>query len=291
MPKNFLSFHTIFIVNENIIWLEEFIKYYLHIGFDHFYLYDNEDTSGGDGSKTHNKYGFEISENNNQHLLDTILQKYNNKITYIKWQPRNDKNEIIYGQSEGIRHFIDNYGNETEWVAFLDLDEFIFSPTNINIPEYFANLPQNCSCVKIVQKKFEDRNLSKSSFITQTYKCIDKEIGFEWAPKNIVKCSEFIDIDNIHSIQTKGETIHENSDIIRFNHYNVNEKLLIWMKEFYKSPVDFTLNGVDTGMERYKHIFTFSWFNWIFIMCIIITLFIGLIVLYKGSKIKVKGFM
>ena len=61
MSKYFLSFHTIFIMNENIDWIEEFLKYHLAIGFEHFYLYDNEGSVGRNGStETHNKYGFDL---------------------------------------------------------------------------------------------------------------------------------------------------------------------------------------------------------------------------------------
>ena len=37
--SNYLSIHTVFILNENINWLEEFIIYHLHLGVSHFYLY------------------------------------------------------------------------------------------------------------------------------------------------------------------------------------------------------------------------------------------------------------
>ena len=89
--KHYLSFHTVFILNENIKWLEEFIIYYKHIGFDHFYLYDNEGSNGGDGTKTHNKYNFPItttSTKKNHIDLQKILTKYSDYITYIKWQPK-----------------------------------------------------------------------------------------------------------------------------------------------------------------------------------------------------------
>ena len=88
--KHYLAFHTVFILNENIKWLEEFIIYYKHIGFEHFYLYDNEGSNGGDGTQTHNKYNFPITTTStlqNQLDLQNILQKYNDCITYIKWQP------------------------------------------------------------------------------------------------------------------------------------------------------------------------------------------------------------
>lgn len=252
--KYLLSFHTIFILDENIQWLEEFIKYYLYLGFDHLYLYDNEHTSGGDGTSTINKYGFPISvENteNSKQTLQKILDIYGSHITYVKWQPKDKDGKVIYGQTEGIQHFIDNYGNETEWVAFMDLDEYIFSEQNIDIREYLTRIPSNISCVKIVQKKFKDRFLI-NGHITQNYECINKEIGFDWAPKNIVRCSDFLCLTNIHEIKVKYETRFEKPDVLRFNHYNVNDKLLKWMKGFYKSPTDFSLDGIDDGMKRYR---------------------------------------
>ena len=47
MKKYYLAFHTVFILNENIKWLDEFIYYYIYLGFNHFYLYDNTGTIGG----------------------------------------------------------------------------------------------------------------------------------------------------------------------------------------------------------------------------------------------------
>ena len=258
MPKHFLSLHTIFILNENIKWLEEFIIYYKHIGFDHFYLYDNEGSIGRNGSTSnYNKYGFKIKSYNKPGDIQTfnrILDKYGDMITYQKWQPTNLKNEIEYGQHDGVRHFIETYGKETEWVAFLDLDEFLFSINNINIPEYLSSLPNDISCLKITQKKFIDRFLSKRKYITQDYRCIDNlSVGTEWSPKNILRCMDFLDMVNIHDIHVIDRVIVLEPDIIRFNHYNVNDKQLSWIKQFYKH--EYSLNGLDDGMKRYKHLF------------------------------------
>jgi hypothetical protein len=257
--KKYLSFHTVFILNENIKWLEEFIIYYKHIGFDHFYLYDNEGTDGAEGSKTHNKYNFEIETQNKEadtEKLKNILQKYGDIITYIKWQPRNEKNEIVYGQNESIKDFISKYGKETTWVAFMDLDEFIFSPKDVNLPEYLRNLPKDVSCLKIVQKKFIDRFLSNNKYITQDFRCIqDLDIGTNWGSKNIVRCEDFINTNNIHTMEVKNKTLVVDKDVLRFNHYNINDKQLNWMKQFFKSKQDFKINGEDSGMIRYKSLF------------------------------------
>lgn len=264
MTKHFLSFHTIFIMNENIDWIEEFLQYHLAIGFDHFYLYDNSESNGyyGSNDKT-NKYGFEMNEVENlEEKWENIMTTYGDKITYVKWQPKDADGKIIYGQKEGIQDFIERYGSETEWVAFMDLDEFVFSQENIDIPEYFDLLPPSISCVRICQKKFKDRFLIKQEsengepgVVIKEYQCIDKEIGFDWAPKNILRPSDFVGIQTVHDIKVKYEIKYEDPKVLRFNHYNVNPALLKWMKNFYNSEVDFTLDGVDDGMKRYDDLF------------------------------------
>ena len=60
----------------------------------------------------------------------------------------------------------------------------------------------------------------------------------------------------MHNFKVKNKTYTADRDEFRFNHYNINDKQLKWMKGFYKSPVDFTLNSIDKGMEQYKFLFT-----------------------------------
>jgi hypothetical protein len=256
--KYFLTFHTVFILNENIKWLEEFLIYYINvIGIEHFYLYDNDGSTGYDGTKDANKYGFAINTTNKEDdklQFEYIKNKYNKYITHIIWQPKDKNGNIIYGQNESIKHYITNYGNNSVWTCFLDLDEFIYSPQNIHLPTYLSLLDDDVSCITICQKKFIDRFLSKQKFITQNTLCIDKEIGTEWAPKNIIKNDSFIDIINIHIFTVKNKTLVIKLDEIRFNHYNVNNTLLIWMKSFYNNNINYSLNSHDTGMLKYKYL-------------------------------------
>ena len=259
--KHYLAFHTVFILNENIKWLEEFIIYYKHIGFEHFYLYDNEGSNGGDGSQTHNKYNFPISTNStvqNQIDLQNLLTKYNDCITYIKWQPRYN-NVIIYAQTQSINDCIAKYGHDNEWIAFFDLDEFIYSATheNLNLPNFLKSLSLNIGCVKLSQKKFLDRFLSTETFITQEFKCISENTidTSNWAPKNIIRCKDINYVSYIHDIFVKTETYTPNINILRFNHYNFNKKQSEWMKIFYNRDNEFILDSEDCGMKMYKHLF------------------------------------
>ena len=255
--KRLLSFHTVFILNENIKWLEEFIIYNKAIGVEHFYLYDNDGSDGCHGSQTHNKYGFPMTTSNRHEdiiQLVAILKKYADCVTYVKWQPR-ENGKIVYGQNESIQHFIKNYGHETEWVAFMDLDEFLFSPTALDIPAYLKGLGPDISCVKLIQKKFIDRFLSTEKYITQDYRAINNIIiGTEWAPKHIVRCADFTGLLSIHQMFVKNKMIVADKNELRFNHYNVNDKLLAWLVTFYHK--EYTIDGADEGMARYKHLFT-----------------------------------
>jgi len=261
--KHYLAFHTVFILNENIKWLEEFIIYYKHIGFDHFYLYDNEGSNGGDGTQIHNKYNFPITTiSTEQDKLDLqkILLKYNDCITYIKWQPMfNDI--IIYGQTQSINDCLIKYGCDNEWIAFFDFDEFIYSAThdNFNLSNYLKSLSLNISCVKLIQKKFLDRFLTTETFITQEYKCISENTidTTNWSPKNIVRCKDVVHVSYIHEIIVKTETYTPDINILRFNHYNFNKKQSEWMKGYYNRDNDYeyVLDSEDYGMKQYEHLF------------------------------------
>ena len=263
--KYFLTFHTIFLPDENIKWLEEFLKYYIHIGFEQFYLYDNTGSIGRNGSTaTKNKYGYKIIQDPcNELILNNILKKYEKYITYIKWQPKNEKGQIIYGQELSIKHYKDNYGQDTVFCAFMDLDEFLFSEKNINIREYLkSQIDRNISCIQLYQKKFKERHDIKTNLITQNYECINpinlpyrKDYGI----KNIVLVDKFdggcpLNGGGIHNIYVSGKKEFADPTILRFNHYNVNKKQLWFINKKYHTELT-SLPDIDDSMKRYADIF------------------------------------
>ena len=258
MTKHFLSIHTVFILNENIKYLEEFIIYHKNLGVSHFYLYDNEGSNGRNGStKTKTKYGFPISSTNlkpDLDMLSEIMKKYGDIVTIIKWQPKNTAGEIVYGWKDSVQHLIAYC--ESEWCAFIDLDEMIFSPSNIDLLDFIKNQPVNISCIKISQKKFNDRFLVTTQNFSQDFSCVDKVCGFGWASKNIVRVSDIINIHSMHIATVKNKTISVKPEILRFNHYNTNARVLSWMTGFYKQKTPFKIDGIDEGMSRYKHLFS-----------------------------------
>ena len=135
--------HTVFLARENIAYLKEWIVYHALLGVQHFYLYDNTGSIGRDGSNsTTNKYGinfFEPTKNLTDadiaDQVDKIIADVSVDVTLIKWQPRDGHGRIYYGYNESVYHCIRTYGHQTEWMAFIDVDEFLFSPTSIEMRE------------------------------------------------------------------------------------------------------------------------------------------------------------
>ena len=257
--KYFLSFHTIFILSENIQWLEEFLIYYKHIGFDHFYLYDNEGSTGGaNNTDKQSRWGYEASTTNSEAdkaKLAKIMNKYGDMITYVKWQPKNEQGHIIYGQVDGLRHFIQTYGHETTWIAFMDLDEFLFSPSNMDIINYMKTLPSTVSKVRLSMKVFVDRHEILGPYCTQDFRCIEGvSMTYDTGCKNIVRTDDFITTTNIHhGYELKQDSIDVDKNVLRFNHYNGNSKQLKCLKDVFE--VDITLSSIDTGMSRYSNLY------------------------------------
>ncbi len=89
--------------------MKEWIEYYLLIGIDHFYLYNN----------------------NSDDDYKTILQPYIDKelVTLIEWPD-------IPGQISAYKNWYENYRYETNWCTFIDLDEFLCPIKDVNIKDW-----------------------------------------------------------------------------------------------------------------------------------------------------------
>lgn len=77
--------------------LKEWIDYHELIGVEHFYLYNNNSTD------------------NYKDILEDYIAS--NRVTLISWPYQQ-------GQISAYRHFYDNYWQDSQWVSFLDIDEF-----------------------------------------------------------------------------------------------------------------------------------------------------------------------
>lgn len=88
-----INIHTVFILKENILFIDEWIAYHIAIGVDKIFLYDNSKSSGWNRSApTINRYNYNyaeltshLSDEKINTLFNDLIQKYEKYITYILW--------------------------------------------------------------------------------------------------------------------------------------------------------------------------------------------------------------
>lgn len=216
MNKTYIQ--TVYLPQENVLFVEDWLKYHISIGIDHFFMYDN---TGSTFRCPDNRYSENLLyENKNKYgqhidmpldkaleIEESIFKKY--PVTKIKWQPIID-GEISYGQMEACLDFALKI--KEGLCAFIDIDEFIVKK------EEFRES-------RILQKKYDDR--WKYNSIFDCDKTFDIDTRF-WSSKAILDLSRF----------SVGRDIHfEDKDLEYskswFNHYNHNEKGHEWLLSSY----------------------------------------------------------
>lgn len=131
--------------------LKEWIEYHLLIGVDHFYLYNN----------------------NSDDDYITILKPYIERgiVTLIEWPIAPPSQVPAY------KHFYENFKKDNQWIAFIDLDEYICPRRCDDIKEWITKY-DNYPSVVAYWKMFGASGLFKhdrNKLITeQYYQCWDR---------------------------------------------------------------------------------------------------------------------
>ncbi len=107
--------------------LKEWIDYHLVVGVEHFYLYNN---------------------NSRDNYLE-ILEPYTNSgvVTLIDWPKQQS-------QIEAYENAIDHYAEETKWMGFIDIDEFVVPCTHNNIYDFLKRFNEKAPAILIYWKVF-----------------------------------------------------------------------------------------------------------------------------------------
>lgn len=92
-------------------YLKEWIEYHKIIGIEHIYLYNNN------------------SSDNFLEILEPYIKL--NYITLNDWP-------IKQGQMQAYQHWADNYKNESKWVGFIDIDEFVVPNDYENVYDFLS---------------------------------------------------------------------------------------------------------------------------------------------------------
>lgn len=269
-----LAIHTVFLPRENILFLREWIAYHICVGVSHFYLYNNMNSFGHSRHKlfsaTSNKYGVDyckptkhLSDDNICSVMGEISDYFKSYITYVPWQPKDKTGKIVYAYNDSIAHYYKHFSKHHRWTAFIDMDEYIYSERHNHIGNFLDESERlGYYDILMQQKKFGDRFNYTQKYVTEITDCIENVDTRNWAQKHIIK-NNFLDSARLkgikkggrwgmHNIPVKTKNVYRAPlDVLRFNHYNVNNELLNWMKEKTIDGQAFFLDAYDDGMRRY----------------------------------------
>ena len=110
---NYISICTIF--KDESPFMKEWLEFHLLMGVNHFYMYNNNSTDD----------------------YMSVLQPYIDKgiVTLTEWPD-------VPGQLSAYKHFYSTFRHESQWVSFLDLDEFICPREAKDIPTWLEDYKQ-----------------------------------------------------------------------------------------------------------------------------------------------------
>ena len=112
-PDVYLSVCAIY--RDEAAYLREWIEFHRLVGVERFFLYDNR------------------SVDDHREVLAPYVERGSSALH--DWP-------MAQGQLPAYEHCIAEHGPESRWIAFIDLDEFLFSPTGQPLPEVLADYEQ-----------------------------------------------------------------------------------------------------------------------------------------------------
>ncbi|MBS0642746.1 MAG: glycosyltransferase family 2 protein [Proteobacteria bacterium] len=103
--------------------IQEWVEYHRSIGFDHIYLYSNDDDPAA--------------------LYRAVAAYVHGPRPYVTFRhwPKAGEQAAIYF------HFLENFKQETEWFSFLDIDEFFILTGINNIHAFMTEYSHNTDCL------------------------------------------------------------------------------------------------------------------------------------------------
>lgn len=126
-------------------YFEEWIKWHKIIGIDHFYLYNNN------------------SEDNYKDVLDPFIKE--GTVELIEWP-------YEQGQMSAYTDCVNKKSFESDWIGFIDLDEFIVPIKDNNIKEFLKKFKKNRPAVLLYWQFFGTSGIierPKNSLITEEF--------------------------------------------------------------------------------------------------------------------------
>ena len=104
-------------------YIVEWLNYYQALGFDHVFLYCNDDDPA--------------------ELNDTVAAFTQGQRPFVTFR----HHAAVGEQAQMYRHFLETDAHESEWVSFFDIDEFLHLPEGSKISDFMARFGAEIDCV------------------------------------------------------------------------------------------------------------------------------------------------
>ena len=166
------------IVKDEERYIAEWIAYHQVVGFDKMFLYDNGSTD----------------------LTAVISRRWGDFVTIIDWPTQPG----IWMQHAAYRDFLSRYAAHTEWVMFLDADEFLNLKRDENIRD-FLSCRGDASAIGINWRMFGDNGevAYREGLVLQRFTRAARDaFGGNHIIKTIARCAVIVKPD-IHTSELK----------------------------------------------------------------------------------------
>src|ERR1700744_4827562 len=103
--------------------IQEWVEYHRSIGFDHIYLYSNDDDPSA--------------------LFDAVAAYVHGRdpfVTFQHWPVTGEQIAMYF-------HFLETFKHQTEWFSFLDIDEFLVLRSLDDIHRFMDDYDINTDCL------------------------------------------------------------------------------------------------------------------------------------------------
>lgn len=203
-PAAYLSICAIY--RDEAAYLREWIEFHLVVGVERFFLYDNG------------------SVDDHHDVLAPYIEA--GIVALHDWP-------MAQGQLPAYEHCIAEHGPESRWIAFVDLDEFLFSPTGRPLPEVLAGYEQwpaigvNWAVYGPSGHVEKPRGLVIESYLERLNVAANKTIKSIVDPARVARCAgvhRFVydrlgTVDENHYPIFGGQTKSVSFERLRINHY------------------------------------------------------------------------
>ena len=217
--------------NENL-YLKEFAEYYIKLGIDKLFIYDNNEING---------------EN-----IKDILREYtkNNLIEIIDARGLSSIQIPIYN------YCYRKYNHMYDWIGFLDIDEYLFIENNQTIKNYLYNQRfKKCQSVFFNWIMYNDNNLIKyenkplrERFKHQSSKSKEGKSFVRGNIENLaIPTTHLIGINIFHFCNSKGELIYPKS----FMSHKFEKNPKAYIKHYYTKTVEEFCNKLKKGNAHF----------------------------------------